>query len=151
MHIPPDWGVFATLLVSFLAFWIVFGWLFFGPFLRLLSERENRLKDLNDRTERLLQEEKAAVAERERQLAAVRRDALEKREIERRRAEAEAATMIDEARAKARGELDQVRDGIEKSIDAAQVELQQMARNLAAELAQRVLGRPVNTGSPLNN
>jgi F0F1-type ATP synthase membrane subunit b/b' len=151
MHIPPDWGVFATLLVSFLGFWIVFGWLFFGPFLRLLGERENRLKDLNDRIERLLQEEKAAVAERERQLAAVRRDALEKREIERRRAEAEAATMIDEARAKARGELDQVRDGIEKSIDAAQVELQQMARNLAAELAQRVLGRPVNTGSPLNN
>jgi F0F1-type ATP synthase membrane subunit b/b' len=151
MHIPPDWGVFATLLVSFLAFWIVFEWLFFGPFLRLLGERENRLKDLNDRTERLLQEEKGAVAERERQLAAVRRDALEKREIERRRAEAEAATMIDEARAKARDELDQVRDGIEKSIDAAQVELRQMARNLAAELAQRVLGRPVNTGSPLNN
>src|ERR1700730_17176804 len=151
MHIPPDWGVFATLLVSFLAFWIVFGWLFFAPFLKLLGERENRLKDLNDRTERLLQEEKGAVAERERQLAAVRRDALEKREIERRRAEAEAATMIDEARAKARDELDQVRDGIEKSIDAAQVELRQMARNRGAELSQRVLGRPVNTGGTLNN
>src|ERR1700680_3447724 len=141
MHIPPDWGVFATLIVSFLGFWIVFGWLFFGPFLKLLGERENRLKDLNDRTERLLQEQKAAVAEREQQLAAVRRDALEKREIERRRAEGEAATMIDEARAQARGELDQVRAGIEKSIDAAQLELQQMARDLAAELAQRVLGR----------
>jgi F-type H+-transporting ATPase subunit b len=151
MHIPPDWGVFATLLVSFLAFWVVFGWLFFGPFLSLLSAREGRLKDLNDRSERLLQEEKAAVAERERQLAAVRRDALEKREIERRQAETEAARMIDEARAEAHAELDRVRAGIEKSIEAAQVELQQMARNLAAELAQRVLGRPVNTGGTLNN
>jgi F0F1-type ATP synthase membrane subunit b/b' len=151
MHIPPDWGVFATLLVSFLAFWIVFGWLFFGPFLKLLGARETRLKDLNDRTERLLQEEKAAVAERERQLASVRREALEKREVERRQAETEAARMIDEARAEAHGELDRVRAGIEKSIDAAQVELQQMARDLAAELAQRVLGRPVNTGGTLNN
>jgi len=151
MHIPPDWGVFATLLVSFLVFWGIFGWLFFGPFLRLLGEREDRLKDLNDRTERLLQEEKAAVAERERQLAAVRRDALEKREIERRQSEAEAAKMIDEARTEARGDLDRVRAEIDKSIDAAQAELQQMARDLAVELAQRVLGRPVNTGGTLNN
>src|ERR1700722_11127215 len=98
MHIPPDWGVFATLLLSFLAFWGVFGWLFFGPFLKLLSEREHRLKDLNDRPGRLLQEERSAVAERERHLAAVRRDALERREVERRQAETEAAKMIDEAR-----------------------------------------------------
>ena len=151
MHIPPHWGVFATLLLSFLAFWGVFGWLFFGPFLKLLSEREHRLKDLNDRTERLLQEERSAVAERERQLAAVRRDALERREIERRQAETEAAKMIDEARTEARGELDRVRAGIEKSIDAAQAELQQMARNLAVELAQRVLGRPVNAAGIPNN
>jgi F0F1-type ATP synthase membrane subunit b/b' len=151
MHIPPDWGVFATLLVSFLVFWIVFGSIFFGPFLKLLGEREDRLKDLNERTERLLQEEKAAVAERERQLASIRRDAMEKRETERRQAETEAARMIAEARAAARDELDRVRAGIEKSIDAAQVELQQMGRTLAAELAQRVLGRPVNTSGTLNN
>jgi F-type H+-transporting ATPase subunit b len=151
MHIPPDWGVFATLLVSFLVFWVVFGSLFFGPFLKLLGEREDRLKDLNDRTERLLQEAKAAVAERERQLSSIRRDAMGKRETERRQAETEAGKMIDEARAEARAELDGVRAGIEKSIDAAQVELQQMARNLATELAQRVLGRPVNIGGTLNH
>src|SRR5580693_3026246 len=101
MHIPPDWGVFATLLVSFLLFWVIFGRLFFDPFLKLLGDRERWLKDLTDRTERLLQQEKAAALERERQLASVRRDALEKREIERRQAEAEAARIIDEARADA--------------------------------------------------
>lgn len=151
MHIPPDWGVFATLLVSFLAFWIVFGSLFFGPFLRLLGERETRLKDLNDRTERLLEEGRAAVAERERQLAAVRRDALERRETERRQAELEAAKVIEQARTEAHASLEQVRIGIEKSIEAAQGELQQMAQTLAAELAQRVLGRPVSAGGTLNN
>jgi len=151
MHIPPDWGVLATLLVSLLVFWMVFGSIFFGPFLKLLGERENRLRDLNDRTERLLQEEKAAVAEREQQLAAVRRNALEKREVERRQAESEASRMIEEARVAARDDLDRVQAGIEKSVEAAQVELQQMARTLAAELAQRVLGRPVDTGGTLNN
>src|SRR5450759_4053884 len=106
MHIPPDWGVFATLLVSFLVFWMVFGSIFFGPFLKLIGDRERRLKDLNERTERLLPEEQAAVAERERQLASIRRDAMEKRETERRQAETEAARMIEEARAAARDELD---------------------------------------------
>jgi len=151
MHIPPDWGVFGALIVSFLAFWAIFGWLFFGPFLKLLGEREHRLKDLNDSTERLLQEEKAAVKEREAQLATIRRDALARRETERRQAEGEAAKVIEEARAEARAELDQVRAGIEKSIAAAEAELQAMAQNLAAELAGRVLGRPVNAGGTLNN
>jgi len=151
MHIPPDWGVFGTLLVSFLGFWVVFGSLFFGPFLKLLGDRENRLKDLNDRTERLLQEEREAVKERELQIAAIRHDALARRETERRQAEAEAVRMIDEARAEAHVQLESVRTGIEKSIDAAQVDLDHMAHNLAAELAQRVLGRPVSTGGSLNN
>jgi F0F1-type ATP synthase membrane subunit b/b' len=151
MHIPPDWGVFATLLISFLVFWMIFGSILFGPFLKLWSDREGRLKDLNDRTERLLNEEKAAVKERELQLATIRRDALARREAERRQAEAEAAKMIEEAREAARIDLDAVKAGIDKSIEAAQVELQQMAQNLAGELAQRVLGRPINTGDSLNN
>ena len=151
MHIPPDWGVFATLLISFLVFWMIFGSIFFGPFLKLLSDREGRLKDLNDRTERLLNEEKAAVKERELQLATIRRDALARRETERRQAEAEAGKMIEEAREAARIDLDAVKAGIDKSIEAAQVELRQMAQNLAGELAQRVLGRPINTGDSLNN
>jgi F-type H+-transporting ATPase subunit b len=151
MHIPPDWGVFTALLISFLGFWVIFGWIFFGPFLRLLGEREKRLKDLSDRTERLLQEEKAAEIERERQLAAVRREALEKRENERRQAEAEAAKTIEGAREQARIELDNIRAGIEQSVEAAQAELQQMARSLAVELAQRVLGRSVNANGTLNN
>jgi F-type H+-transporting ATPase subunit b len=151
MHIPPDWGVFTTLLVSFLGFWVIFGAIFFGPFLKLLAERENRLKDLSERTERLVQEEKASVIERERQLAEVRREAAERRERERRQAEAEAAKTIDGAREQARIEIDRIRAGIEQSIEAAQAELEQMARNLAVELAQRVLGRAVNANDGLNN
>ena len=153
MHIPPDWGILAALIVSFLNFWFIFGWLFFGPFLKLLGERERRLKDLVDRTERLLQEEKAAVAEREAQLAAVRREALSRRENERRRADEEATHMIEESRAEARAELEQGRAGIEHEFAAAARQLEELADKLAAELASRLLGRPVvnNGRTPLNN
>jgi F-type H+-transporting ATPase subunit b len=143
MHIPPDWTIFFTLIVSFLVFWNLFGRLFFSPFLKLIDEREHRLKDLGERTERLLQEEKAAIEERESQLAAVRREAMSRRESERRRAEEEAAHMIEEARAEAHAELDRVRAGIEQQIEAAERQLGELARTLAAELAGRVLERPI--------
>ncbi len=73
MHIPPNWGTFFALIVSFLVFWLIFKRLLFDPFLKVLDERERRLKELGERAERLITEGKAADAERERQLAAVRR------------------------------------------------------------------------------
>jgi F0F1-type ATP synthase membrane subunit b/b' len=144
MHIPPDWGVFGVLIVSFLVFWFIFGWLFFDPFLKLLSARERRFKDLSERTERLLKEERAAIEERERQLAAVRREAMERREAERRRAEEDAARLIAEARAVAHNEMEEVRASIENDFKAAENQLRQLAESLAADLAGRVLGRPLS-------
>jgi F0F1-type ATP synthase membrane subunit b/b' len=146
MHIPPDWGIFGALIVSFLIFWFIFGRLFFDPFLKLLGDRERRLREFSERTEQLLREEKAAVEAREAGLAAVRQEALNRREAERRNAEAAAARMIAEARAEAKAELDQVREGIEQDFKAAASQLEQLAETLAAELAGRVLGRTVSNG-----
>ncbi len=153
MHIPPDWGVFFALIASFLAFWSIFGWLFFRPFLKLIGDREDRLKELSERTERLLRDEKAAIAERERALAAVRREGIARRDGERRRVDKETAKLIEDARAEARAQLEQVRVGIEQEFEAAARQLEDLARTLAGELAGRVLGRPVASSSqePLNN
>ncbi|MGH8011602.1 MAG: hypothetical protein ACREQ4_03765 [Candidatus Binataceae bacterium] len=146
MHIPPDWGIFFVLIVSFLVFWFIFGWLFFGPFLKLLSDREHRLRDLSERTEQLLKEERAAVEERERQLAEVRREALAHREAERRRADEEGAHMIQEARAEAHASMEAVRHGIEHEFETAEAQLQVLAASLATQLAERVLGRSMSVG-----
>src|SRR5579875_2420283 len=151
MHIPPDWDVFGILIVSFLAFWVIFGWLFFDPFLKLLGEREGRIKDLNERAERLLAEAKSAIEDREKQLADVRREALARRESERRAAETEAAKTLEKARDEARTALENVRAGIDRDIEAAKGELERMARELAAELAGRVLGRQVRANEAANN
>ncbi len=144
MHIPPDWGTFFALIVSFLVFWFIFSRLFFRPFLSLIAKRENRLKDLSDRTEQLVNEARAAEEEREKRLAAVRRDALTRREAERRAAESEAAELIEAAKADARASLERVRSEIEHELAAAERELEGVGRTLAAELAERVLGRPLN-------
>jgi F0F1-type ATP synthase membrane subunit b/b' len=147
MHLPPDWGIFGTLIVSFLVFWFIFGGLFFKPFLQLIADRERRLKDLNANTERLLSEEKAAVARRETELAEIRRQALAQREQERRAAQESAAHALEQARNAARAELDKVRAGIEAEFAAAGRQLEELAGRLATELASRVLERPVTDGT----
>jgi F0F1-type ATP synthase membrane subunit b/b' len=153
MHLPPDWGIFGALVVSFLIFWGIFGWLFFGPFLRLLSDRERRLSELNTETARLLSEERAALDRRASELAEVRRVALVQREQERRAAQDKATQLIGEARAAARDELEKVRAGIDGEFAAAARQLEELAGVLAAELAARVLGRPVGNDAHarLNN
>jgi F-type H+-transporting ATPase subunit b len=148
MHIPPDWGIFFTLIVSFLVFWFIFDRLFFGPFLKLLGDRENKLKSLGARAEQLLKEEKAAGQERDRQLLELRREALAVRDAERRKAEQEAAQVIEEAKAKAQGVLEHVRAEIESELRAGERELERLSHVLAVDLAGRVLGRPVNGTAP---
>jgi F-type H+-transporting ATPase subunit b len=144
MHIPPDWGIFFALIVSFLVFWFIFNRLFFGPFLKLLGDRERKLKELSERTEQLLKEEKAAGQEREHQLAEVRREALAARDAERRRAEEDAALLIEKAKAEAHKTLERVRTEIENELRKGERELEEFSRVLAVELAARVLGRPIN-------
>jgi F-type H+-transporting ATPase subunit b len=144
MHIPPNWGTFFALIVSFLVFWFIFSRLFFHPFLKLLSDRERRFKELNDRTEQLIKQARAAEEEREARLAEVRKSAIALRESERRKAEAEAAQLMEAAKAEARETLEQVRTKIETELKAAERELEQMGHSLASELAERVLGRPLN-------
>ena len=150
MHIPPNWGTFGVLIVSFLVFWFIFSRLFFRPFLNLLSEREERFRSLNDRTEQLLKEARAADEAREQRLNAIRREALEHRDAERRRVEAEAAQLLETAKADARASLDAARARIEGELKAAERDLEQMGRTLAGELAERVLGRRLNGGGTNN-
>ncbi|MGH7813401.1 MAG: hypothetical protein ACREQI_05295 [Candidatus Binataceae bacterium] len=147
MHIPPNWIVFFELIASFLVFWFLFSRIFFRPFLGLLSERERRLKDLSDRAEQLIKDARAAEEERERRLAEVRRGALARRDTERRTGEAAAAKALEEAKAGAAAVLAAAQAKIAAELKNAERELEQMGHNLAAELAERVLGRSLDANA----
>jgi len=148
LKIPPDWGTFCVLIVSFLVFWFIFKRLLFDPFLKLLADRERRLKSLKDRTELLIREGRDAHERHERELIEIRREALAEREDERRRAEEEVSRVVEEARLVAKDSIEQVRSEIERELRAAEQQLATLGDNLAAELAERVLGRPLKNGGP---
>ncbi|HEY2107586.1 MAG TPA: ATP synthase F0 subunit B [Candidatus Binataceae bacterium] len=148
LKIPPDWGTFCALIVSFLVFWFIFKRLLFDPFLKLLADRERRLKGLKDRTEQLIREGREAHQRHEREIIAVRREGLAERESERRRAEQDVAHLIEEARMAAKDSIEQVRAEIERELRAAEQQLGNLGENLAAELAERVLGRSLKAGGP---
>jgi F-type H+-transporting ATPase subunit b len=148
LKIPPDWGTFCLLIVSFLVFWFIFKRLLFDPFLKLLAERERRLKSLKERTEQLINEGRTAHLRHERELIQIRHEALAEREAERRRAEEEVGRLMEEARLAAKDSIEQVRSEIERELRAAEQQLGQLGDNLAAELAERVLGRPLKSGGP---
>jgi F0F1-type ATP synthase membrane subunit b/b' len=151
MHIPPNWGPFFALIVSFLIFWLIFKRLFFDPFLKVLADRERRLNELGERADRLIKEGKDSEEERNRQLAVVRRDALARRDEQRRQAEAQAAQLIEEAKVQARASMERTRSQIEQQVGAAEKELETFARTLGGELAERLLGRPVKDSAATRN
>jgi F-type H+-transporting ATPase subunit b len=148
LNIPPHWGTFLVLIVSFLVFWFIFKRLLFEPFLKLLTERERKLKGLKDRTEQLIREGREAHERHEREIVAIRREALAEREVERRHAEEDVARLIEEARVAAKESIEQVRAEIERELRAAEQQLGDLGENLAAELAERVLGRSLRGGGP---
>lgn len=148
LKIPPDWGTFCALIVSFLVFWFIFKRLLFDPFLKLLADRERKLKGLKDRTEQLIREGQEAHERHEHEIIAVRREALAEREGERRHAEEEVGRLMEEARLAAKDSIEQVRAEIERELRAAEQQLGDLGENLAAELAERVLGRPLKNRGP---
>ncbi len=148
LKIPPDWGTFCALIVSFLVFWFIFKRLLFDPFLKLLVERELKLKALSERTERLIHEGKAADEECTRQLTALRRELLAERETERRGVEGEIVQMMEEVRLAAKQTVEQVRVEIERELRTAEQQLGTLGESLAAELAERVLGRSLKDRGP---
>src|SRR5262249_34828705 len=129
-------------------FWFIFKRLLFAPFLKLLADRERRLKSLKERTEQLINEGRTAHLRHERELIQIRHEARPEREAERRRAEEEVGRLMEEERLAAKDSSEQVRSEIERELRAAEQQLGQFGDNLAAELAERVLGRPLKNGGP---
>jgi F-type H+-transporting ATPase subunit b len=151
LRIPPDWGTFFALVVSFLVFWFIFKRLLFEPFLKLIAAREGRLTALSERTAQLLRESEAGEERRRLELAALRGELLTEREAERRRSEEDANQLAQEAREAARSTLEAVGGEIERQVRTAEAQLSAVAENLALELAERVLGRPLKGAAQVDS
>ena len=142
LKIPPDY-TFLVQIFLFLVLWLALKRLWFDPALRLIRERAAR-------SEGALQEARAIQAEAER-LRSEHAAALEKARSEAqaemqdilRAAEAEQKRLITQAREEAQQTINEVRARVVEEVTAARRGLRDQAGEIAREVGQRVLGRPI--------
>lgn len=142
LKIPPD-HTFLIQIALFLVLWLALKRWWFDPGLRVLRERAAR-------SEGALQEARVIEAEAERMRVAhaaaldeARSEAQREMQDILRRAEAEQKRLVTEAREDAQRTLAEVRTHVAEEVAAARRVLRDHVRDIAREVAQRVLGRPV--------
>jgi len=141
LNLMPEPTVLVVLLVLFTLLVPVLNALLFRPILRVLDEREQRIDgarrradDLSRQAERTLQQYETAVREARASAEAERKQSLE-------HAQRQQAGVVADERSKAEQTLERTRSEVGSALDGARTELQSQARELAREVATRVLGR----------
>ncbi len=132
---------FGIQIASFFLLWLVLKQLLFDPMLRVLEERERRTLGNERAAQRLRAEAEALRAECDERLAAVRHELLEQSEETRKAARTEERRIIAQARAAAARHLAAARAEIAAQAEAARAALRADAQAIAAQMAEKVLGR----------
>jgi F-type H+-transporting ATPase subunit b len=146
LNIPPNWGTFFVLIVSFLVFWFILKRILFDPFLALASARDDRMRQLKEDAQRALSEAKAAEELYRREIAQARQAGAAQREKARSSAEQEVAAIVEQARHAARETIEKAQAEAEQKLHLAYQQVEALSRSLALELAERLLGRRLIEG-----
>ncbi len=140
MGISIDW-TFAAQIITFLIVWAGLKSLLFDPMLGVLEERESRTKGNQEKASTLRSEAEALHADYEERIREVRHALHEQLEENRKAAVAEERQIVAAARDAAAAQLSETRAEVAAQIEQARAALRGQAEALAAEVADRVLGR----------
>lgn len=143
LEIPPN---FQTLLVQaaiIVALWILLGRLWFGPALRVIRERSARTEGALEKARAIQSEAEALRARHATAIEDARAEAQREMEEIMRGAEAEQRKLIGEARDEAQRVLTDARGRIAEDVAAARQELRSQSDHIAKEVTRKVLGRTV--------
>ena len=142
-------GTFFFMLAIFLVVLGVIGKLVVPPIQKVLGEREAMVAKTTEDNRRSLEQETAAEADYNAQLAAARAEAAAIRDG----ARTEGRAVIDEVRAQATDEVAGTLRGANEELaaqsDAIAGDLRSSVESLSVTLAERVLGVPVTGSAPL--
>ncbi|HEV8324008.1 MAG TPA: ATP synthase F0 subunit B [Myxococcota bacterium] len=136
-------GTFFVQLGIFLCVWIVLARGWFRPVLKVLESRRERTEGALARATTLERESDLWGAQCDARIAATRAEAAEARIGLLVDAEAREREVFEQAEKAARGRIAQARDRIQGEVERARKELAPRARELAMDLAGKVLGRRV--------
>jgi len=135
-------------IVVVIIFYLVLRSMFFRPILKVMAERQARTLG----AQREAEGAQAAAAERIKQYEEALRQAKAKvyleQEAERKKLLDERAALLKEARSKSSGDVSQARERVEGELQAAKKEIEESARQLASEIARRILQGTPGPGGP---
>jgi F-type H+-transporting ATPase subunit b len=142
LKIPPDY-TFVLEIVIFVVFWVAMKRLWIDPALRVIHERSRRSEGAIREAERLQAEAERMRAAHAAALDEAKAEAHREMQEIVRVAEAEQQRLIGEARAEAQRTLSDVRVRVVEEMAAARQGLRAQAGEIAREVARKVLGREV--------
>lgn len=141
LSLLPTPFVLLPLLLLFAALVPILNACLFQPILRVLDEREQRIDGARRRAEDLTRQAERTLAQYETAVRAARASAEADRKETLAQAQRQHATAVADERKNAEELLDRTRSDIARALSSARDELQSQARELARDVAARVLGR----------
>jgi F-type H+-transporting ATPase subunit b len=142
LKIPPDY-TFLVQIVIFVALWIALKRLWFDPALRIIRERAARSEGAVAEARTIQAEAERLRAQHATALDEARAEAQREMQDVLREAEARQKRLIDEAREEARRTLDEVRGRVAEEVATARRGLRDSAQDVARIVTQKLLGRTV--------
>ncbi len=137
---PPD-SSFIIQIVSFLVLWFGLKRLLFDPVLHVLEERESRTTGARRQAEEIKAAAETSAAEYDRRLHEVRGTLTAQAEASRQATQAEEQRVLSEARSHAGAQLARLRESLQAQAEAARPGVAAAAREVAADIVERVVGR----------
>ena len=116
---------------------------FFRPLVRIMERREERVESAREIYERANAEAEEALAEEKQQLNRARRNAADHREALRKEAQERRAELLADVKKDAEAQLETVRAKLAEQVESERAALEGRSRELADEMAERLLGRAV--------
>jgi len=128
-------------IVNFLALIAILHVLLYKPILRIMQERENRLKASEEEVKSLYQTIERKTAEYEEKIRLAKMEAMNQRNEIQKQGALEAQRIIEAAREEISRMTEEFKEKLAKEMEEARKILAAQSRNISFEIAERVLGR----------
>lgn len=144
--ISPD-GSLVLVFILFILFVFVMNRILFRPIGRVLDERQTLTEGSANEARAARRRYEARLAEYEATIRQARAESYRRAELERTAALEERRRLIDEAKEKARAEIERAKQQIAGQAVQARAALESETREIAQRISQTVLGRTVGGGA----
>lgn len=131
-------------LAIFLAFAFLMNQFAFKPFLRLLEERHRRIFGAKEEAERLKEEAERLERTYQEELRRHREEIFRERGALREEGRRQREAMLEAVRGEVQRQVEEARRRIQEGTAEALRDLEGLCQGLAREMAERLLGRPLN-------